>query len=119
MVTEAQREIWSSLKFGDEANCAFNESLWLTLDGVLDEPALEMALQDVFDRHEILRATFSPDGETLCIRSSFKPFLERIDLTGKTESEQQLALADFEYLASSTPFDLICGTSCAHPVGQT
>jgi hypothetical protein len=67
--TESQREIWTSVQMGDEANCAYNESQTLTLRGQLDVEALQAAIQALVDRHEALRTTFSPDGTNLCIQA--------------------------------------------------
>lgn len=60
--TEAQRELWSSAQLGDEANCAFNESVSLDLKGRFDLTAFRDAVQAFVDRHEALRGVFSDDG---------------------------------------------------------
>ena len=39
--TEAQKEIWLSVQMGDEANCAYNESLSITLTGAFNREAIE------------------------------------------------------------------------------
>src|SRR5690606_6588107 len=65
--TEPQREIWLAAKLGTEASLAYNEAVGLRLRGALDRDALQAALQDLVARHDALRATFGPDGETFCV----------------------------------------------------
>jgi len=74
--TEAQREIWSSVQMGDDANRAYNESSTIEFDGSLDRPALEKALRHVIQRHPALRSTFSEDGA----EQYFHPAPEVIEL---------------------------------------
>ena len=54
-------EIWLAAQLGEDASCAFNESVTLSLDGTLDRDALQTALDQVVARHESLRARFGPD----------------------------------------------------------
>ena len=57
--TESQREVWLASQFGDDANCSFNESVFIHLRGELNLPALEAAIVDLRRRHEALRGCFS------------------------------------------------------------
>jgi len=104
--TESQLEIWTSVQFGSDANCAFNESIALTLSGQLDEQALDRAIEKLISRHEGLRTTFSPNGKTLIISS--EPHVEKnvhdLSPLGDTEQTQQLALLEEE--TARKPFDL-------------
>ena len=43
--TEAQREIWLADRLSPDASLAYNESISLEMEGALDAPALERALQ--------------------------------------------------------------------------
>ena len=61
-LTESQTEIWLSAQNGDEASCAFNESVTLRLNGPLDLAALHAAMDAVMARHDALRARFSATG---------------------------------------------------------
>lgn len=79
--TESQKEIWASVRMGNDANCAYNESQTLRLKGTLDVEALQLALQELVQRHEALRTTFSPDGTTLCITASVKSEIPIVDLS--------------------------------------
>ncbi len=107
--TDAQKEIWTSVQFGSEANCAFNESLWLELTGSLDVVALETAFQDVVARHEALRATFSPDGQFFCISAMVVPDIGHEDLSALPAAEQANAVSELQRQAATTPFDLVNG----------
>ncbi len=97
-LTESQTEIWLSAQMGDEASCAFNESVSIDLTGPLDALALEDALSDIIDRHDALRAHFAADGTSMCI----EPKLE-LALTHLEQHE------DFIAEDAAAPFDLVHG----------
>jgi len=46
-LTESQLEIWLAAQLGDEASCAFNESVSLGLRGALNAAALQSAMNRV------------------------------------------------------------------------
>jgi amino acid adenylation domain-containing protein len=104
--TEAQKEIWASVKMGDDANCAYNESISLSLKGELHLETLQIAFQALVERHESLRTTISPDGNNLCIKTS--PTLEilPIDLSQLSSEEQKAKIVEFKQQAVTQPFDL-------------
>ena len=56
--TEAQKEIWASVQMGDDANCAYNESITLSLRGRLNFEALQTAWQQLVERQRI--STYYP-----------------------------------------------------------
>jgi amino acid adenylation domain-containing protein len=107
--TESQREIWLSVQNGDESNCAYNESLSLWLRGSLDVRALQSALQELVQRHEALRTTFSPDGTVLCVALSIEIAIPLIDLSSLSQGDRQLKLAVLRRAAVLQPFDLVRG----------
>lgn len=52
-VTESQQEIWLACELGaDDANCAYNESVTIRLQGDLDIALLETALFCVVERRQ-------------------------------------------------------------------
>lgn len=106
LATESQQEIWASVQLGEDANCAYNESVSLQLQGELDTATLQAALQALMQRHEALRTTFSPDGQHLCITEASSVELPLTDLCGLGESEQQEKIAALQKQAVTTPFDL-------------
>jgi amino acid adenylation domain-containing protein len=107
--TESQREIWLSVKNGDEANCAYNESQSLWLHGSLDVGALQSALQELVQRHEALRTTFSPDGAFLCVALSTEITIPLIDLSRLSNGDRQTKLDFLRREAVIQPFDLVRG----------
>ncbi|MHC4445988.1 MAG: condensation domain-containing protein, partial [Planctomycetota bacterium] len=105
--TEAQKEIWVSVQMGgDGANCAFNESVSLKLSGRLDVETLRSSFQSVVQRHESLRATFTPDGETLCINASLPLEIPLVDLTGMGKQLRDERLSDILHQEVQLPFNL-------------
>ena len=60
-LTEPQIEILLSAQLGDDASCAYNESVRLDLLGPLDRNALRGALDDLIARHDALRARIVVD----------------------------------------------------------
>ncbi len=106
-LTESQTEIWLAAQMGDEASCAFNESVSLRMRGSLNEPALQAALTLLFSRHDALRAHFTPTGEEMCISESPPVASPPIDLTGQADPEG--ALASIVAQDASKAFDLVKG----------
>jgi amino acid adenylation domain-containing protein len=98
-LTESQTEIWLAAQMGDAASCAFNESVSLKIRGTLNEPALRASIQYLFDRHDALRATFSPSGEEMHIHAPAP-----IQLPVVRANLDELLTAD-----ASTAFDLVNG----------
>ena len=102
--TEAQREIWLADQLGREASLAFNLSMSLRLRGTLDVESLQGALQRLAARHDALRASVGPDGETFCIRRHFAVPLPTIDLAALDESAAALAIDERARHAVESPF---------------
>ena len=104
--TESQREIWLAAKLSPEASLAYNESVTLRLRGTLDRDALHGALQELVDRHDALRATFGPDGETFCVLERLALALPETDLTALAGEARERALVERKRSAVETPFVL-------------
>lgn len=107
--TEAQREIWLAAQMHEGVNCAFNESLSVSLRGQLDWEVLNEALTMLVRRHDALRIRFGSDGRKLIPGAPHS-----VDLTVLDLSEKPGPLAEEEYgrLARevvSEPFDLARG----------
>ncbi|MEG4217554.1 amino acid adenylation domain-containing protein [Microcoleus sp. Pol14C6] len=107
--TESQKEIWIAVQMGDEANCAYNESMCLRLQGNLDIESLRFSIQELVQRHEALRTTFSPDGSTLCIASSVKLDIPAIDLSIVDARDRESKLAHLRRQEVDHPFNLVRG----------
>jgi amino acid adenylation domain-containing protein len=104
--TEAQREIWLATRNGTEASLAFNESVSYRLRGELDLPALRAALQDLVDRHDALRCTFSADGLTLCVSTSLVLSVPLTDSSGLDADLRERRQAERVAAHVKEPFDL-------------
>ncbi|MBE9186427.1 amino acid adenylation domain-containing protein [Microcoleus sp. LEGE 07076] len=107
--TEAQKEIWIAVQMGNEANCAYNESICLRLQGNLDVESLRFSIEELVQRHEALRSTFSPNGSTLCISSSIALDIPTIDLSILDDRARESKLAYLRREEVDRPFNLVCG----------
>ncbi len=105
--TAAQREIWiASSVGGTNASLAYNECRALSFSGELDVPALAAALDELSERHEALRQTFSADGD-LCLTGQAKRVsFELIDLSALDEGARRDELERLLARQTSVPFDL-------------
>jgi amino acid adenylation domain-containing protein len=104
--TAPQREVWLASTLEPAASLAYNESISLRLHGELNVPALQAALQQLMDRHEALRATFSNDGDELYVAAQQDLPCPVRDLSWLGADERE---ADIELTlqhAVTTPFDL-------------
>ncbi|HYU33923.1 MAG TPA: amino acid adenylation domain-containing protein [Thermoanaerobaculia bacterium] len=61
-VTDGQRVLWIASKISPMANRSYNEPLALHLRGTLGVPEIRAAVQEVSDRHQALRSSFTADG---------------------------------------------------------
>ncbi|MEJ7732667.1 MAG: amino acid adenylation domain-containing protein [Polyangiaceae bacterium] len=104
--TAAQAEIWVSSQMGDDASCAYNESVTLFFSGRLDVDAMRGALARVVERHEALRTSISRDGKLLCIAASAPPVLEVVDLSSLGADERTARFAALLRATADKPFDL-------------
>ena len=106
-LTESQTEIWLAAQMGDEASCAFNESVSLTLHGTLDAAVLRESLTLLFARHDALRARFNATGESMHTAAPGTVDLPLTDLSSHADPASALAtLLDTD---ARTPFDLVTG----------
>lgn len=104
--SESQREVWLATQFGTTGNLAYNEGLRIDFSGALDEPALRHALQTVIDRHEALRASFSPDGQSLLIAEQLPLQVPVRDLESLEPEARAAELAQLCAQEMGTAFDI-------------
>ncbi|RDI97055.1 amino acid adenylation domain-containing protein [Dyella solisilvae] len=107
--TAPQREVWLGATLEPDASLAYNESISLRLHGELDVPALQAALQQLVNRHEALRATFSQDGEELYIADQQELPCPVRDLSWLGVDEREADIESTLQHAVTTPFDLESG----------
>lgn len=103
-VTASQSEIWLACALDAPMSLAYNEGLSLQLRGALDVQALEAALQRIVDRHESLRASFSPDGRWMCVHESLPVSLPLTAL--EDERDPQAAFDEAAQRGMREHFDL-------------
>lgn len=105
-MTVPQKGLWLSSKLCSELSCAYNESITLHVAGDVEIAWLEQAVTALVQRHDALRATFSPDGSVMTISPNTAFELRRIDLSSMDASR---ARAEFDALLrkdAATAFDL-------------
>lgn len=104
---EPQREIWlSCIIGGNDANLSYNESVSLKIYGTLNVDAFKKAVHKLVLRHEALRSTISPDGETLIIYRNLPVELEMEDISFLREGERSDLLIAFLRREMDTPLNL-------------
>src|SRR5947209_461619 len=104
--TEAQKEIWTATRLGEDAARAFHQSVALQLRGPLDVAALRQAACRLVDHHESLRGRFdSADGQvSVAVHVAVDVPLDDLSALAPAEREarrQALLTAEVE-----TAFDL-------------
>lgn len=105
--SDAQREILSSVALGDDASCAFNMAVEIDFHGRLNVAALAQAVTQLGQRHQMLRARFSADGETMQVDAESKVELQVLDLGHKNPEQAQLAVEQLRQREVSVAFDLL------------
>ncbi|HTP31885.1 MAG TPA: amino acid adenylation domain-containing protein [Candidatus Acidoferrales bacterium] len=108
-VTEAQAEVWLSAQLGDDATCAFNESFTLRLHGRLNQPALRDSIQELVNRHQALRATFTENGERVRFQPTLHIDLPWIDLSSLNAAGCEKRMREIIREDARSPFDLARG----------
>ena len=64
----SQRHVGFLTRYSSEAAAAFNEAVAVRLEGALDAPALQAALDAVAGRYEALHTALSPDADELSVQ---------------------------------------------------
>jgi len=105
-----QRRMWFLDRLVQET-ALHNILVRLSLSGPLDRALLHTCLQNVIDRHEVLRTLFpSSDGQPYQhILPSLRLPLEHVDLRGLPESERHEVASNVADIAVAAPFDLATG----------
>ncbi|HKV32962.1 MAG TPA: MupA/Atu3671 family FMN-dependent luciferase-like monooxygenase [Pyrinomonadaceae bacterium] len=87
--TEAQRQLWVLAQVGDDASCAYNETLCLRLRGALNRTAFANAIQTVITRHEALWTSLSDDGAEQLVHAPSPRELPLIDFRNAASAEER------------------------------
>ncbi len=105
--TEAQKQLWVLAQMGDDASCAYNETLCLRLRGPLNVAALANAVRAVVGRHEALRTSIGDDGEAQLVHPPPPLELPLTDFSGATTAaEREREAARWLHEESRRAFDL-------------
>jgi len=102
-LTEPQLEILLSAQMGEQASCAYNESITLAFAGAVDPDRLKGAIDDFVARHDALRGTIPPGRTVLTIAPALTITLPVI--AGADEATVDACKAE----EAATPFDLAEG----------
>jgi amino acid adenylation domain-containing protein len=108
-LTESQREILYASARGSDANCAFNESLTLHLQGYAKEHEICSALEAAIGRHDALGSTVDLNEECLRIVPACKIQIPFVDLTALAAAEQEQFIDGRIVEEGRTSFDLFNG----------
>jgi amino acid adenylation domain-containing protein len=108
--TESQIEIWTScLIGGNDANCAYNDSISIALTGAFDQNAMTKALQALSNRHEALRTVFSADGAKIIVYDNPPISVDYHDLSPKSDGQKKVFVENYNEQLAITPLDLVNG----------
>ena len=108
--TEAQREMFLSVMIGGaDASRAYNESISIQLNGNINIEHFNRAIQELINRHDILRSTFNNDGTLLFISNEGNANIQLIDLSSKSAAEQKEWITKREVEEVTEEFDLLNG----------
>ena len=103
-LTETQKEIWLAARISDSALRACNNTLVIHLHGDLKCHALLQCLQELVDRHDALRTSFSLSEPEQYVTAAVTLEMPIADLTQKTRPEQEVELVTA--VQSQTPKSL-------------
>jgi amino acid adenylation domain-containing protein len=104
-LTRAQQQLWFLAQLGNNSSAAYNESIILQLQGVLNLAAIQKALQKIVDRHESLRTRISPEGDFQHIILSVRVDVPVLDFTHLIGNEQQFKVETWLQEESQVSFD--------------
>jgi hypothetical protein len=108
-LTEAQKEIWTLAQMGEEGARAYNLSTALHFRGPISLTAMRKAVQNIVDRNEALRSTFSSDGDYQSFAASMRVEIPLIDLSDLETHQRELETRAWLEREGQRHFDLAQG----------
>jgi glutamate-1-semialdehyde aminotransferase/acyl carrier protein len=108
-LTDAQREVWFASQLGDLANCAFNESDSVRIDGPLDAGRFRAAVEAALGEQEAFRYRFDAEGATQWVDEAARFEVPLVDLSALDAGERDARVAALLEREATTPFDLAHG----------
>src|SRR5262245_26342330 len=108
-LTESQKDLWLSGRIFEDGDAAYNLAAGVNIRGRLDTAALRKALQELVNRHEALRITFSADGQTQRLAERSVLELTEVELCEEGAAASEAAVRQWAEAEASRPFDLATG----------
>jgi amino acid adenylation domain-containing protein len=108
-LTESQKEIWLAAQVSADAALAYNESQSFDFRGPFDVEVFRAAMGQVVERHPIVLASISPDGQWQQVKSGATLNIPLLDFSAQDKKEQELQLAATIEREPVEPFDLVAG----------
>ncbi|MBN3925213.1 non-ribosomal peptide synthetase [Nostoc sp. NMS4] len=105
-LTAAQKELWFLAQMGDEVSRAYNESRIIHLRGSANVLAVCKAVQEIINRHEALRTTFSSEGDNQLIHSTLTIDIPLSDFSTLDKSQRETELSQLLTREAQQIFDL-------------
>ncbi|MBD2523673.1 non-ribosomal peptide synthetase [Nostoc sp. FACHB-133] len=105
-LTAAQKELWFLAQMGDEVSRAYNESRTIHLRGAGNLFAVRKAVQEIINRHEALRTTFSLEGDNQLIHSTLTIDIPVSDFSTLDKSQRDTQLSELLAREAQQIFDL-------------
>jgi amino acid adenylation domain-containing protein len=117
-LSAGQRQLWIESQMGGDASLAYIESSSLRLHGALDADALHRALQGLVDRHDALRITLTPDGESQLVHPRRRVELPREDFRALPAEARAAEVQAWVRRTVRRPFDLVNGPVARFALAQ-
>jgi glutamate-1-semialdehyde aminotransferase/acyl carrier protein len=108
-LTESQKQLWALSHLSEEGARAYNQSSILRLHGPLNLSAMRSAFQQIVDRHEILRTTFSPDGDYQQVAPALEINVPLIEFSHLELQERQNQVNEWLSEEAQQTFDFVRG----------
>jgi acyl transferase domain-containing protein/SAM-dependent methyltransferase len=117
-LTEAQKQLWVLAQMSEEGLIAYNESVSLQLQGLLNLKVMHQAVQKVVHRHEALRTIISSQGDFQQILPSVNIDVPIIDFSNldsrdcaehSAKGDREIQVAEWLQKEGRKPFNLSVG----------
>ncbi|GMQ82706.1 MAG: hypothetical protein BMS9Abin05_2165 [Rhodothermia bacterium] len=107
----AQERLWFLDKYENEESVAYNSANAVSIDGSLDVHEFERALNEIYNRHDVLRAFFiEEDGRPVMAVPASNSFpLKHVDLRKVSEPTRSEKLEEILKRGLEVPFRLATG----------
>ena len=108
-LTAGQQEVWVEQQISSEAAAAYNLSSDIQLKGALRIDKLQLALQQLINRHEALRTHFDPGKPAQHIKADLEIDIPFIEISSFPPEQQQQKLELLREAETTIPLDLFSG----------